>query len=65
MEEQFADFLSDELLEFCSYDSHENNLAPSTSSCNELDATLTMLTKQRVEVFDTPAKTTATLITRE
>ena len=51
MEEQFADFLSDELLEFCSYDSHENNLAPSTSSYNELDATLTMLTKQRVEVF--------------
>ena len=51
MEEQFANFLSDELLEFCSYDSHENNLAPSASSCNELDATLTMLTKQGVEVF--------------
>ena len=43
MEEQFADFLSDKLLQFCSYDSHENNLAPSASSCNELDVALTML----------------------
>ena len=56
MEEQFADFLSDELLEFCSYDSHENNLAPSAISCNELDAALTMLTKQGVEVFAQPSE---------
>ena len=25
MDERFADFLSEELLEFCSYDTHENN----------------------------------------
>ena len=41
MEEQFANFLSDELLEFSYYDSHENNLVPSASSCIELDAALT------------------------
>ena len=56
MKEQFADFLSDELLEFCSYDSHKNNLAPSASSCNQLDAALTMLTKQGVEVFTQPSE---------
>ena len=51
MEEKFADFLSDKLTEFCSYDSHKNNLVPSASSSNKLDPTLTKLTKQEVEVF--------------
>ena len=51
MEEKFADFLSDKLTEFCTYDSHENNLVSSASSFNELDAMLTKLTKQEVEVF--------------
>ena len=44
MEEQFDGFVSDDLLEFCSYDSHKDNLTPSASSCNELHAALTMLT---------------------
>ena len=52
MEEQFANFLSDKLLEFWTYDSHKNNLASSAiSSCNKLNATLTMLTKQEISVL--------------
>ena len=65
MEEQFNGFLSDNLLEFCSYDSHKNNLTPIASSCNELHAALTMLTKQEVEnTLHSTAKTTAALTTR-
>ena len=50
MEEVFANFLSNNLLEFCSYDSHKKNLStsalpPSASTRNELDAVLTMLRK--------------------
>ena len=65
MEEQFDGFLSDDLLEFCSYDSHKNNLTHSASSCNELHAAFTMLTKQEVEnTLHSTAKTTAALTSR-
>ena len=49
MEKEFAEFLSGELLDFCSYGSREDNLAFSaTNRCEELDA-LTKLTSKEVE----------------
>ena len=51
MEKEFAEFLSEELLEFCSYGSRENNLAFSTTNrCEELD-TLTKLTSKEIEEY--------------
>ena len=40
MEEQFADFLSDELLEFCSYDSHKNERHKRLEYCLRQENTL-------------------------
>ena len=51
MEKEFAEFLSEELLDFCFYGSRENNLAFSaTNRCEELDA-LTKLTSKEVEEY--------------
>ena len=48
MEKEFVEFLSEELLDFCSYGSRENNLAfNATNRCEELDA-LTKLTSKEV-----------------
>ena len=53
MEKEFAEFLCEELLDFCSYGSCENNLAFSTTNrCEELDV-LTKLTSKEVEEYFT------------
>ena len=53
MEKEFAEFLSEELLKFCSYGSREDNLGFSaTNRCEELDA-LSKLTSKEVEEYFT------------
>ena len=47
MEEKFVDFLSKEVLEFCSYSTDKNNFAASANYCDELDA----LTSKEVEEY--------------
>ena len=51
MEEQFLNFLSDNLLKFCSYDTHKHNYsAGSIAITRELDA-LTNLSSKEVEEY--------------
>ena len=52
MEEQFLNFLSDELLKFCSYGTHENNYsAGSAAVSQELDLLTNLSSKESEEYF--------------
>ena len=51
MVEQYTDFLSEELLEFCSYGTQEDNYIEASANCDDLEALTNLSSKEIDEYF--------------